>query len=61
MVLGRGYRRINKTRIFFKENQKALFLFSGKTLSDLKLDFRIVVEIQVGNIQRNEERHQQEK
>jgi len=61
MVLGGRYRRINKTRVFFKKNQKALFLFSGEMLSDLKLDFRIVVEIQVGNIQRNDERHQQKK
>jgi len=58
MVWGRRYRRINKTRVLFKRNQETFFLFSGETLADLKFDFRIVVEIQVGNIQRNEERHQ---
>jgi len=54
-VLYRGYWHINIARIFLKQNQKAFFLFSGETLTALKFDFRIVVKIQVGYIQRNGE------
>jgi hypothetical protein len=61
MVLYGPCRRINDARVFLEQNQKTFFIFSGEILSDLKLDFRIVVIIQVGYIQGNEEGQQQKK
>jgi len=61
MVLYGRYRCINDPRVFLEQNQKTFFIFRGETLSDLKLDFRIVVIIQVSYIQGNEEGQQQKK
>jgi hypothetical protein len=49
-------RRIMDPRIFLEQDQKTFFIFRGEILSDLKLDLRIVVIVEVGHIQRNEER-----
>ncbi len=49
-----GHRRqINDARILLEQNQKTLFILGREIFSDLKLDFRIVVIIQVGYIQGN--------
>jgi hypothetical protein len=59
MVLyGRG-RRKNDARVFLEQSQKTFFISSGEILSDLKLDFRIVVIIQVSHIHWNDKGQQQ--
>jgi hypothetical protein len=60
MALYRRCPRINDARVFLEQNQKALFIFRREIFSDLKLDSRIVVIIQVGHIHGNEEGHQKE-
>ena len=55
MVLYGHSRGINDPRVFLEQSQKTFFIFIGEILSDLKLGFRIVVIIQVGYIQGNEE------
>jgi hypothetical protein len=54
MLDGRS-RGIKDWGVFLQQSQKAFFIFIGEILSDLKLGFRIVVIIQVGYIQGNEE------
>ena len=59
MVLCGHCRRIDDARVFLEQNQKALVILRREIFSDPKLDFRIVVKIQVGYIQGNKKGEQQ--
>ena len=61
LILYRGLRNVNNPRVLLKQKEKAFFLLSREILAHLELDFRIVFEIQVGHIHRNEEGEKEKK
>ena len=54
MLDGRS-RGIKDWGVFLQQSQKAFFIFIGEAFPGLQLDFRVLVIVEVGHINRNEE------